>query len=481
MINKEAILLGAVFAPIAAALVIAPIGRFSGRLRNFLSLAAVLLSLICNLKLLFLLKSGQIVNFTLNFPLGLNFILVADGLAVFMAIVSSLISAIIIWYSFTYIIHYPHQDEYYAWVLLFVGSMMGLVYSQHLIYLYIFWELTAISSYRLIGFFRKESDLYKADKALLVTVGGALLMLTGFIWLYSISGSFELPVIKESLAGKIPFGVVALILAGILAKSAILPFHTWLLDAGIAPSPVTALLHAAVLVKIGVFVFCRIFVANITLSNYWYFFIGSLAALSTLVSAGMAFKEYDIKRIIAYSTVSQIGYILFGFTCMNLWGVSGALFYILTHGVAKAGLFLCAGIIEQNTHTKDIRKLGGLRKNMPWTAVSFLICAASVMGIPPLGGFFGKFMLFSAAFNSQQRWLVPFFLVGAFITMAYLIRLFNAVFMGEASNHNLIKTKEGSRGMVLAVTLLAFLSLVSGIGASFPLNFISEVAKGILK
>ncbi len=460
------IILAAVFVPVLGSFLLPLIGRFSTRIRNVASFLFVLTSFLCSLALVSSAMAGKAVVFSRQLPLGFNLSFTADGLAVFMACVSSSISAIIILYSFGYISHYENQNEYYFMVVLFLGAMMGLVFSSNLIPLYIFWEITAITSWRLIGFFREKTHVFRADKAFLVTVFGALAMLIGFISIYQQAGSFELSVIKEAFrTNPLPGMVVLLILIGILSKSATLPFHTWLPDAGVAPSPVTALLHAAVLVKIGVYVFARLFVATFALPELWHTVIPVIAGASALVSAAAALIETDIKRIIAYSTVSQIGFIFFGLAVGNEIGVIGAMLYILTHGLAKAGLFLSAGIIEQNTKTKDITKLGGLMGTMPVTAISFLFCAFSVMGVPPLGGFFSKYLVFSGAVNRGDLWIAGVFLLGAFLTIIYLFRLFNLVFLGKSA---FPQAREGSLGMVSCVAALAVLSVLSGIFISYP-------------
>lgn len=354
---------------------------------------------------------------------------------------------------------------------------MGIVYSGNLIFLYIFWEITAIVSWRLIGFFREKRDVLRADKAFLVTVFGALLMLIGFISIYQLTGSFDLLTIKHALKNApLPNFVVALILVGILSKSATLPLHAWLPDAGVAPSPVTALLHAAVLVKIGVYVFARLFISSFSLTEFWHTAVPVIAVLSALISAGAALVETDFKRIVAYSTVSQIAFIFFGLATGNLIGIAGGLLYILTHGLSKAGLFLCAGIVEQNTKTKDITQLGGLIKTMPVTALAFLFCAFSVMGVPPFGGFFSKYLVFSGSAQNKQLFITFSFLIAAFFTILYLFRLFNLVFLGEAK----IAAREGSKIMLVSVSILAVLSLLAGILVNYPLQFVWITAKQML-
>ena len=299
----------AVIVPLVGAFLLPLAGLASTRLRNALALVFVLTSLAASIALVPGAISGQTASFFVSGPLGLSFHLEADALAVFMALVSSLVGAIIILFSFDYISHYQNQNEYYLMAVLFLGAMMGLIFSANLIFLYVFWEITGIASWRLIGFYRGKTDVLRADKAFLVTAFGALVMLLGIIAVYGQTGSFDL----EYLKGKtLPWLVSAMLLVGMLSKSATLPFHTWLPDAGVAPSPVTALLHAAVLVKIGVYVFARFFLATFALDETMRTAVAIIAAASALVSAGAALVDTDFKRIVAYSTVSQIAFIFLG-------------------------------------------------------------------------------------------------------------------------------------------------------------------------
>ena len=472
------ILLAIIFVPVIGAFLLPFIGAFSVKARNLVSLALVLVSLVGSCLLIPQVMAGHKVVIFRPLPMGFNFALTADMLAVFMAFVSSFVGAIIVLYSFGYISHYKNQDEYYLMVVLFLGSMMGIVFSANLIFIYLFWEITAIASWRLIGFFREPKHVLRADKAFLVTVFGSLVMLLGFIMIAQQTGSFDLSVIKEALKNNpIPDIIVVLILFGILSKSATLPFHTWLPDAGVAPSPVTALLHAAVLVKIGVYVFARLFVATFTYSQMWHVVLPWLAALSALVSAGAALLETDMKRIIAYSTVSQIGFIFLGFAIGTPIGVAGSLLFILMHGMAKGGLFLCAGIVEQNSKTKDIMQMGGFFNKMPVTAVAFLACAFSVMGVPPMGGFFSKFMVLASAADTGHVWLAVTYIFIAVLTILYLFRIFNKIFLGSLQG---TPDKEGSPVMVFSVAMLAVFSLVAGLCITYPSIFAQGAIKQML-
>lgn len=470
----QSVLLYIILFPIIGAFILPLLEKVSFRVRNLTAFLLIFISFLFSLCLLPCVMNGGTITVAKQLTFGFNIVFYADSLAVFMALVSSFLSSIIILYSFGYISHYRNQNEYYSMVVLFLGAMMGLVFSGDLILLYLFWEITAITSWRLIGFYREKNYVLKADKAFLMTFFGAVVMLIGFFVLYSEAGSFDISVIKAVFkTAPISNLAVFLILFGLFSKSATLPFQTWLPDAGIAPSPVTALLHAAILVKIGVYIFARLFIVTIPLNEFWHVAVLAAAGISSLVSAGAALLDNDIKRIIAYSTISQIGFIFLGLSAGTALGIAGGLLYILMHGIAKAGLFLCAGIVEQNTKTKDITKLGGLIKTMPVTAIAFLFCAFSIMGIPPFGGFFCKYMVFAGAIASGHFSIVIIFLVAAFFTILYLLRVFGMVFLGERRQAG--DVREGTPIMLFSVAFLAVLSLAGGIFIIYANNVVNQI------
>jgi proton-translocating NADH-quinone oxidoreductase chain M len=397
----------------------------------------------------------DIIQFSLNM----------DALAVFMAFAASLIATLIGIYSLGYIEHDEHEPEYYFIVTLFVGAMMGLVFSTNLIFMYLFWEISALACWRLIGYYREPEYVWAADKAFLLTFAGAVLMLLGFGLVYVQHGSFDL-VGPGSLAGKqISAVALVLILAGIFSKSATVPLHTWLPDAGVAPSTITSLLHAAILVKIGLYGFARMFLNGMVIPKEAWTWILVFALVSAFVSACAALMETNIKRLLAYSTVSQIGYTFLGFAAVSAFGYAGAILYILAHGLAKGGLFLCAGIVEHGTHTKDMTKMGGLIRKMPVTAVVYAICALSIAGIPPLAGFFSKYFVISGLLQGGHPWIALLAILTAIFTLLYMLKSFHMVFLGEprGTAHH-----EGSPVMVIVVAILAFLTIAVGVGVHYP-------------
>ena len=418
-----------------------------------------------------------VVTSVLSF-MGINDLFLADGLALFVALASSGIGALIVLYSAGYIAHTDNETEYYTMVLLFIGSMMGLVFSANLIFLYIFWELAAICSWRLIGYYRKPEFTKRADKAFLITFLGASLMLVGFIMVYTsaVPRTFDIAQLRGFPIAPL---AMALIFAGMVAKSATFPLHSWLPDAGIAPSPVTGLLHAAVLVKIGVYGFARLFCYTFTMPSYAPTVLGGIAIGSAFIAACAALVETDIKRILAYSTVSQLGYIFLGFAMLdNQVALAGSLLYFLAHGLGKAALFLCAGVIEHQTHTKDIRQLGGLMKTMPITAVVFFISAMSVIGMPPFAGFFSKFMVITGTLQKGEIVLAAVAIATAFLTLIYLLRLFNKVFLGETNSHPGVR--EGTPSMLFVLSVFAILSLLGGLFVAGPMSLVRAAVTQIV-
>lgn len=444
------------------------VGAIFSRVKSYFSKIISLTSVILSLFGIFDLAIRYFRNIETNF-ISLVFkewnIFIVDSYAIIMALTSTLIGLLIIIYSFDYMSSYERQNEYYFYVTLFIAAMLGLIFSGNLIVMYVFWEITSICSWQLISFYRGDIHLSKGNKAFLVTFLGSALMLVGICMIYVEHNSFNL----VDLKGKQISDLLALFLIiGMIAKSAQLPFHIWLPDAGVAPTPVTALLHAAVLVKIGVYTFGRIFDFTFKVLPEFQQFEVVISLVTILVAGFMAFIETDIKRILAYSTISQLGYIFLGFAMNIRSSIIGAIFYIVSHAFAKAGLFLSAGIVEHNTHERDIRRLGGLSNTMPFTSLCFLLCSFSIIGLPIFGGFWSKLFIIKGAIEAERLIYALLAIFGAVLTLFYTMRVYNYVFLGEKK----FDIKEKSSGMVVVVVILTVLSLVIGIFPNIVLNLI---------
>lgn len=440
---------------------------FSKKIVKFLSFISVFIGLVLILDVAFRYFKNLETNFTSLTFKNLD-IFIIDSYAIIMALVFLLVGLLIVVYSFGYMAHYEEQKKYYFFVTLFICSMLGLIFSGNLILMYIFWEITSICSWQLIGFYKKNVHLTAANKAFLVTFLGSALMLFGISIIFYENQTFNLSFLK----GKTISDLVSLsLLFGMLAKSAQLPFHIWLPEAGVAPTPVTALLHAAVLVKIGVYTFGRIFGFTFSISPEFQIIEIIIAISTILVSGLLAFIEQDIKKILAYSTISQLGYIFLGFATNVSTSITGAIFYIVSHSVAKAGLFLSAGIIEQNTHERNIINLGGLAKTMPITSISFLICGFSVIGFPLFSGFWAKFFVIKGIAEKGYITIGFLSILGAVLTLMYIMRIYNSVFLGEKK----FEVKENTKGMVFVVLILAVISVILGVLPHIVLNFIKKI------
>jgi len=400
-----------------------------------------------------------------------NLSLLSDGLSVFMAVVSSFVALLICVYSLEYMKEDQEREDFYFWTLLFVGAMMGLIFSANLILMFCFWEATSACSWKLIAFHRRDEDIEAANRAFLITFFGASLMLIGIILIYLQFGTLEISLLRARPINNLS---AFLILAGIISKSAQLPLQTWLPDAGVAPTPVTALLHAAVLVKIGVYAFARIFGLTFSSSALFMNTVVGISVFTIIVAGACALVENNMKRILAYSTISQLAYIILAFALNTRLSFKVALIYILAHSLAKAGLFLCAGIIEQKTGTKDINRLGGLFSSMPRTALAYLLLSFSIIGLPPFLGFWPKFMVILLTLKGGYILSGILAVGGAVLTLFYLVRLFEKVFLGEKK---IDAVEDRNSLMVYIVLVLGALSLLLGLTVGLPFKFLSDTIK----
>jgi NADH:ubiquinone oxidoreductase subunit 5 (subunit L)/multisubunit Na+/H+ antiporter MnhA subunit len=443
--------------PILGSFVTLIFDRVSATLRNAWAVLVVTATFLSALALIPLAGSAPTVMFGPLLVPGLNLSIVVDGLGVYIAVASSMIGLLIVVYSLGYMRPYSNQGEYYFLVVLFLGAMMGLVLSANLLLIYVFWEITALCSWRLIGFFREPQHLVSADTALMMTIFGSFFMLAGLEMIWHDTGTLLLTSIQGHPVSNL---ALLFVFIGILAKSAQVPLQVWLPAAGVAPSPVTALLHAAVLVVIGVFAFARVFIGAFGMPIDWQVPTSIVAVSTILIAGGAALVETNAKRILAYSTLGQLGFVYLGLASMNSIGIAGGLLFLLAHSLAKAGLFLCVGIIEQRTHTRDIRELGGLLQRMPITAVTFIVCSLTIAGFPPTAGFFGKLMVVFGALQTGGTVFAVLAVLGAFVTLAYMLRLFTAIFLGP---DRWPEIKEGGGEMLGTVIAFAALSLAVGL------------------
>ncbi len=400
--------------------------------------------------------------------LGLNLSLRLDGLGLLFAGLILGIGLLIVVYARFYLPADEAMGRFLSLLLLFQGAMLGIALSGNILLLLIFWELTSLSSFLLIGFRSdKPEGRQGARMALAVTGGGGLALIGGLLLLGNIAGSYELADILAGgdliRASPLYPAALVLILLGCFTKSAQFPFHFWLPHAMAAPTPVSAYLHSATMVKAGVFLLAR-FWPVLSGTDLWFYLVATTGLATMLIGAAIALYKQDLKAILAYSTVSQLGLLtmLFGFGTPVAAQVG--IFHLLNHALFKAALFMNAGIVDHEAGTRDVRLLGGLAKLMPITATLGIVAAASMAGLPPLGGFLSKELMLEEAVHTAWAgtpWLVPLLaLVAATLSTAYSLRYIVHLYFGPRRGNSPGRPHDppiglwGPSGLLVAMTVL---------------------------
>lgn len=404
--------------------------------------------------------------------LGLDFSLRLDGLSLLFAGLILGIGLLIIVYAHFYLDNEDDSGRFFACMLLFMGSMLGIVTSDNLILLWVFWELTSISSFLLIGYWFHQSHARRgARMALAITGAGGLALLAGILLIGNIAGSYQLDDIfaagEKIRSHSLYLPALLLVLLGAFTKSAQFPFQFWLPHAMAAPTPVSAYLHSATMVKAGIFLMARLY--PVLGGTPEWLTIVTLTGLATMLfGAYFALFKTDLKGLLAFSTISHLGLITMLLGLGSAGALLAALFHILNHATFKAGLFMIAGIIDHETGSRDLRKLGGLRKYLPFTMVLAVITSAAMAGIPLFNGFLSKEMLFAEATKQHLfgglSWLVPVLAtVGAMLSVAYSIRFVHSVFFDKVATNIPKQPHEPPWMMRAPVILLALLCIAVGI------------------
>ncbi|WP_434121052.1 Na+/H+ antiporter subunit A [Salinicoccus roseus] len=481
----------AILLPLIAAIAIGVIYRYYKRLHlGWFVLPVPLIIVIYLLTLVPRVSNNQLIYESLAVMprIGMNFDVYIDGLGLLFAILISGIGALVVLYSIGYLSHREDLGSFYVYLLMFMSAMLGVVLNDNVLMLYLFWELTSISSFLLIAFwFMKERSLYGAQKSMLITMGGGFLMLGGFILLYIMTGTFsiremlnQVSAIQESPLA--PLAVV-LILFGAFTKSAQFPFYIWLPDAMEAPTPVSAYLHSATMVKAGIYLVARL-TPLFAFSELWVWII-LLGGLITMAWASFnAIRKDDLKAVLAFSTVSQLGLImsLLGLGALSVVtganeeyfsiAVVAAVFHLINHATFKGALFMVTGIVDHEAGTRSLKKLGGLLTVMPVSFTLTLITALSMAGLPPFNGFLSKELFLEAMIHvgdanfsalADVAFIFPLLaIVGSIFTFIYSILLIYGVFFGKRTYDTPKEPHEAPALMLISPAILTVLVLVFG-------------------
>lgn len=399
-----------------------------------------------------------------------------DGLSIVFGLMGTGIGAAILLYCTRYMTHEPEgTTRFYMLMLLFILGMVGLVFSANLLTAYLCWEIIGLCSYFLVGFWYKRKEAADgARKVLIITHAAGYGFLLAILLLFRASGTFLWtdPALQSAFSSVIFF----LMLVSIMAKSVQFPLHTWIPEAMNAPTPVSALLHSACYVKAGVYLIARIY--SITgWQPEWHTVVLILGCLTMIVGALFALVQTDLKRLLAFSTISQLGYIITGLGLGTPYGIAAGLFYCLSHGLFKGTLFLCAGAVQHETGTRDLRQLGGLARVMPGTHRIWLVAAAALIGVPLTNGFVAKWMLYSAALNAGQALVVLVAWMVSTFTAFYVLKATVSVFHGEMPEELSQKhLQDASPAMLGGMGVLAGLALLFGVAPQILMKWVVSPA-----
>jgi multicomponent Na+:H+ antiporter subunit D len=465
--------------PLILASIMPLIGRISKR---------VLPDILANLALLFLLAysffcarqtilSGADL-YRASLPgIPINITLVLDGFSVLLLLTISLVGLAVTLFSIDYMEHYGSKGAFYALLLIMIAGMNGLVLSNDLFTIYLFLEAAAIASYGLIAFGLKRDELEASLKYLMLSAVATAFLLLSIAILFGLTGSLQLDAVAAGLSGLNAQGVAyfcaALFLMGFGLKAALVPFHAWLPDAhSSAPAPISAMLSGVLIKVSGVYALTRICLTVFGIRSDIGSVLMVLGVTSILVGAFLALGQNDIKRMLAYSSISQVGYIVLGIGIGTPLGILGGLFHLLNHAVAKSLLFLDSGSLEHATGTRELDKLGGLGAKMPITAGTSVIGSLAIAGVPPLNGFWSKLLIVLALIQARLYGLALIAVLAGVLTLWYYLIIQRRAFFGKL-NETWRNVREAPFWMSAATLLLGAVCLL--VGFFFPIAILDWI------
>jgi len=388
-------------------------------------------------------------------------------------------------YAYGYVAHEHSKPSYWANQVTFIGGMLGVCLATNLVEFYIFWEIMLVPSYFLILYWGTPAQAKRISmKYFLFTHAGAVLILIGFALTYDIAGTFNMLNLAQALTAANPKAqairiIFLLLVIGFAVKMAVFPVHTWLPDAHAeAPTPISMLL-SGVMIETGAYAFLRFGGVFFNEGLTWFAPGLAIIGVATMWYGGiMALVQTDLKRLLAYSSVSQMGYIFFALSLGTTFGFAGGLTHIIAHTCGKGLLFGMAGVVMHQTGFRDLNRLGGLSSKMPFTATAAVIGALSIAGAPPLAGFMSEWLMFRGGFDAGFTAITLAAALSTIPSAGYMLRLIWKVFLGPLPEH-LEDTNEGGKSMVVPLTLLAAIIVILGIWPSFILNVIVPAAESV--
>jgi len=398
-------------------------------------------------------------------PIGIA--LVLDGLTAFMLVTVNLVAFLIAIYSINYMERFTSKWKFYTLFLLMVAGMNGVVVTGDMFNLFVFLEIASVASYALVAFGTERHELEAAFKYAVMSIVGSLFILLGIVFLYSYTSTLNMADMAHILAQKgtsnLILMVSVLFIMGFGLKAALVPFHAWLPDAHpSAPAPISAMLSGVLIKSLGIYALCRIFYNVIGISLSLSSILMVLGTLSMVIGVFLAIGQWDFKRLLAYHSISQVGYVILGIGLGTPLGIIGGLFHLFNHSVFKSLLFLNSGAVEYATGTRDLKKMGGLSKKMPVTGTTSLIASMSIAGIPPFNGFWSKLIIIIACVEAGRYGYAFWAVLASVLTLASFMKVMKYAFFATLKE-KWAQIKEVPFFMKLSMSLLALICLIGGV------------------
>ena len=408
-----------------------------------------------------------------------------DSLSIFMTAIFLGLGLIATIYSIAYIENNGRSPFYYTLILTLISGMVGIVFAGDLLTLYVFWELMSISSYALVAFFREEGTSIEASfKFLIMSAAGSATALFGISILYGMTGTLNFEGLTTVLNGTVAnvwiYMAAVFIFIGFGVKTAVFPLHTWLPDAySSATAPISAIL-SGIVIGPGVFAIAKLFfTAFLSIQEMWGPVIAVLSVLTMLVGNITALMQTDLKRMLAYSSIAQVGYMLIGLSVGTQLGLTGTFLQFFNHAIMKGSAFLCAGAIIYRLGSSELSDMQGVGRKMPLTAIALSISVTALVGLPPLSGFPGELILFTSTVESNMVWIGIALLINSVISAGFYLRIIYTLIQ-PVSVQKVEQLKEAPLLMLISIIVLAVLIVLFGVWPDLLVNFAGAAAKSLL-
>lgn len=455
--------------PMGAAFVLAMLGKARHTLIDLLANIVTAFLLILAISVIGVKGTTTYVMGKWFPPIGI--VLVLDGLSIFMLVMVNLISFLATVFSISYIERFTAKAKFYSMFMLMLTGLNGVILTGDIFNMFVFLEIASIASYVLVAFGTEDEELEASFKYMVISTVGSLFVLLAIALLYGMTGTLNMAHLSRIIATReLGIGflfICALLIAGFCTKIAVVPFHAWLPDAHpSAPAPISAMLSGVVIKTLGVYAMIRILVNVIGISmlgRAWEIFV-VLGAISMIMGGLLALGQKDYKRLLAYSSVSQIGYIMLAFGLGTPLGYLAALFHLANHSIFKALMFLNSGTVEYATETRNLQEMGGLSEKMPVTGITSTVGMLSISGVPPFNGFWSKLLIIIACVQAGRFGYAVIAILMSVLTLAYFLKIQRYAFFGKIKE-SLVNIKEVPAPMCISLVALAVLCLIIGLDA----------------